>query len=701
MDKIVKPGRLFIIFAVIAVLAVVYFVALYKLQIVEGAKYYDESVNSVVTTETVEAARGNILDRYGRVLVTNRACNNLVINVDDLLYNRSGDEANAVILELCGMVTDAGAEYTDELPITKAPPFEFTDMTDIQKARLKAWLAANNLSEGASAVDVMAAMRSRYKIDNSYTSEQTRIIAGVRYEINVRYLINTSQYIFAKDVSTDLIAKLMEHNIPGFTVQTSYVREYKTSYAAQLLGYIGLMNDDELASYVQKGYSPNAQVGKAGAELAFESYLHGTDGEARVTTTSTGVVTSTTYTTEPDPGGSVYLTLDGGLQESAENTLSSFITSTNTEREAKNAALGPNAKQSDDYQDLITGGSVVAVDVKTGEPLCIASWPTYDPATITQNYNELLAAENQPLYNRALMGTYAPGSTFKPCVAIAALNEGKITINTGITCLGVFKKYESMGYTPHCWIYDKTGGGHGTINVTKALTVSCNYFFYTLGDYLQIDLLDKYAKAFGLGESTGIELAENTGVMVSNAYMQKKEGRDLYVGDVLQAAIGQSDSLFTPMQLAEYCAAVANGGTRHTASILKAVRSYDSSETIFERSADVLSTVEADPANFKAVQDGMYGVANDPNNGTAYTVFQGAPYKAAAKTGTAETGDTTNNAAFMCYAPYDDPQIAVAVVIEKGGSGKAIGKVARAVLDYYYEFSNGSTAVEGENTLLK
>ena len=684
----------------LAAIVIITIVSLYKLQIVEGAEYYERSRNSKVSEVVVPAARGGIMDRYGRVLVTNKTCSNLTVNVQELLYDRTGAEANEIILEACRLLEEYGDTHTDELPITKQSPFEYTAMTDIQRERLNAWLEQNGLEQTATAVEVMAKMRSRYGIDNSYTSEETRTIAGVRYEINVRYLVHTSDYVFAEDVSMELVAVLMERDIPGFNVETSYVREYETEYASHVLGYTGMMNEREYEKYSKSGYKLNAQVGKAGAEYAFEKYLHGADGTARLTSTADGVVTSTVYTEQPEPGNNIYLTVDIVLQEAAENELNTFITAENEKRQQKNDELDRYGGDKDDYKQLITGGAIAAVDVKTGEPLALASWPSYDASTLLENYGEVLAADNQPLYNRALMGTYAPGSTFKPCVAIAALNEGKIDVTTTIECLGIFDKYADAGYTPKCWIYGQ--GLHGVLNVSEAITHSCNYFFYTIADYLQISLMEKYAKMFGLGEPTGIELDEDIGVMASDEYMQEKEGRDMYAGDTLQAGIGQSDSLFNPLQLAEYCAALANNGTRYSASILKSVRSYDFSKTLYERKAEVLSTVKTEQSYYDAIHEGMYGVTHDASAGTVYENFIDAPYSVAGKTGTAQTGSVnTNNGVFICYAPYDDPQIAVAVVIEKGVSGSGVAKVARAVLDYYFSFADSAAALEGEGALLK
>lgn len=680
-------------------LTVIYAVNLYRLQIVEGASYYAQSQNSIVTTNTVVAARGNILDRYGRVLVSNKTCNNIYINADELFEQ---PDPNAIILELTQAVKDSGNTYIDTLPITTEAPFEYvSNMTDLQKTRLDAYLKANELPASTTAVELMAFFRGAFDIDNNYTSEQMRSVAGVRYEIKIRYVINTSDYIFAEDVSIDLITKLMENNVPGFTVQSSYVREYNTDYAAHLLGYVGMMDEEEYKKYKNNGYPLNAMVGKEGAENAFESFLHGTDGIAKVTTTKGGTVISTNYEKEPEPGDQVYLTIDLGLQETAEISLGNFITETNKQRLIDNETYAAQG-ETDKVKQQITGGAVVAINIKTGEPLCIASYPTFNLSTLMENYSDLLKDESGPLFNRALSGAYAPGSTFKPVTAIAALDQGIVTTATTIYDKGKFEKYEAPdkgGYAPTCWLYPH--GSHGDVNATKAIEVSCNYYFYTIGDLLGIDKLSSYASRYGLGEPTGIELTENNGIMATQKYKEDTTDTPWYIGDTLQAAIGQSYSIFTPMQLANYFAALANNGTRYKASMLKSARSYDYSKSVFERKATVADTVSVDQSYYDAVHTGLYNVANAVD-GTAYAIFGSYPYKVAAKTGTAQLGEgVTNNGVFVCYAPYDDPQIAIVVVVEKGGAGSAIGYIARDVLDYYFSFKNSSVSLETENSLLK
>ena len=695
MDRFFSRGRLGVLSIMLAALLALYLVTLYKLQIVEGAAYYESSTNSIVTTKTVTAARGDILDRYGRVLISNRTCSNIILNTDELF---EADDPNAVILQLIEIVESCGEEHIDTMPVTMEVPFEYVEnMTSLQSYFLQGYLEGKELDPNTSAVELMAYCRERYEISPAYDSRQTRLIAGVRYELNGRFEIATSPYIFAEDVGIETIARLMESGLPGVEVEVSYVREYNTAYAAHILGYVGAMTADELDEYPD--YDMNAMVGKDGVEKAFEEYLHGSDGTVRITKTSTGVTTSTVYTKEPEPGNHVYLTIDIGVQEAAEQALASYIAAENAQREIDNAeaeALG----NTEDIKQLITGGAAVVIDVDTGEPLAIASYPTYDASRILEDWDELSSDENNPLFNYALNGIYAPGSTFKPVTAIAALEEGVVTTGTTIKDEGVFTKYADEGYAPVCWIYQE-GFTHGDQNVTQAIMNSCNYYFYTVGDLLGIDKLNEYTKKFGLSEPTGIELVESTGTLTTDEFKLNLYGEPLYLGDTLQAAIGQGFNQFTPLQLGEYCAMLANGGTRHSASILKSVRNYGYSEQLYEREPEVLSTVETDDWNFAAVQQGMYDVANDPL-GTAYMTFWDYPVKVAAKTGTAQMGEgVTNNATFMCYAPYDDPEIAIAIVMNKGSAGSAVAEVACGIMDYYFSFHSSTAELETEMSLLK
>lgn len=713
MKKLVSSGRLFTFGALVVTLIALCVVTLYKLQIIEGAAYYEESQNNQASNQTVTAARGNILDRYGRVLVSNRECYNLKIS-DTRLFSDEVEDPNAVILEMINMVEAAGETYIDDLPITKEPPFEYTDMTALQRTLLTAYLDSKGLDEDTTAVELMSYFRTRYDIANSYNAEEMRKIASVRYALNVRYSINTNPYVFVEDASIDLISDLMGVVGNVVEVETSYVREYNTQYAAHILGYVQAMSEEDMEKYrpqdENSGYDYDTKVGRDGVEYTFEDWLHGTNGTARVTRTASGTITSTVYTEDPVSGNHVYLTIDIQLQEAVERILETGIYELQLKRDEDNAKYTMEGKL-DEVREDIQGGAIVVVDVKTGEPLAIASYPTFDLSSIIEDYSDLLEAENDPLFNRALNGAYEPGSTFKPCTAIAGLTENIINTETQIECTGLFTKYADQGYAPACWIYTQTDGQltHGYDNVTEAIKDSCNVFFYTVADNLGIRKLMEYAKNFGLGESTGIELSETTGNMANPDNHLNYDVDSWVDGDTVQAGIGQSDSMFTPLQLAEYCAAIANGGTRHSAAILKSVRSYDYSRQLYQKETEVLSTVDSADYNWAAVQRGMYLMANDitSSSSTVYYAlsnysYNGVSLPVAAKTGTSQLGeDKTNNAIFMCYAPFDDPEIAIAIVVERGQSGANLSKMARNVLDAYFSLGTLNTTAEREYSLLK
>ena len=698
--RLIKPARLVAMAVILLVLLTVYLVFLYKLQIIKGEEYYNRSNEITTTTRTVTAARGNILDRYGRVLVSNKECYNLQIDTDKLFAN---EDPNAVILELVKMVQGFGDSYTDDLPISTETPFEYNEnMTAIQRTMLNAYFKRQELDENSTAVELMSYMRTRYDIDNSYTAEEMRIIAGVRYSINVRYAVNTADYIFVEDASMELISSIMEQKLAGIEVDRAYVREYSTEYAAHILGYTGLMTQEEYERYSLLNYANDAMVGKDGIEYAFESYLHGKDGEVKETRNAAGTILATEYIVEPEPGNHIYLTIDSVLQEQTERILASGVESLKkTYAQARAEAAGRGEPYDPEFKDEITGAAAVVVDVRTGEPLAMASWPTYDVSTVVENYAELLETPNAPLFNRALMGACAPGSTFKPCTAIAALTKGIINTEKKVKCEGVFTKYAADGYAPECWIWAE-GYTHPEENVTTAIRDSCNYFFYTIGNDLGVDDMGEFAHNFGLGVPTGIELVETTGNMSNRANHSDYTGTEWRIGDTLQAAIGQADSVFSPIQMAEYCATIANGGTRYSASILKAIRNYDYTEKLYEREPEVLSTVETADYNWAAVHEGMWLVLNDYINEKNVLEWYDCALKVAGKTGTAQKGENIqNDGLFMCYAPYDDPEVAIFVAVERGGSGASVQFIARQIMDAYITIRGYSDTSEEEMCLLK
>lgn len=678
MNKLLKPARLAVIFLLLAALLAVYFISLYQLQIVEGEAYYETSQNSIVTTETVRATRGDITDRYGRLLVSSRPCYSITIDRDQLL---AAEEPNAVLLRLVQAAQEAGVTHNDSMPISFYP-FEYAaDMNDTQLSRLAAYLDYFELEPSITAARLMGFMEDHYDISRQYSDEEVRTIAGIRYELESRFITNASSYIFAQDVDVSLITVLEEGNFPGVVIVTDSVREYHTPYAAHVLGTVGAIPSDQAAEYREKGYPMDATVGRTGIELLLEDRLQGKDGTVKKTENTQGVVTGLQYTEMPQPGENVALTLDIGLQGVAEESLAQHIQQLNGERTAEGL-------------DPAEGGAVVAVDIDSFEVLTCASYPSFSLDSYSELIGDLTSDPLQPLWNRALEGTYSPGSTFKMTTALAALQEGIISPYTEIQDKGIFTDLGPT-YQPKCWIYPSS---HGYINVMEAIEHSCNYFFYQMGNQLGIEKLTYYGSELGLGQPTGIELGENPGVLASVEYREEVMGEVWYGGDNLQAAIGQSDHLFTPIQLACYTATLANGGSRYEAHIIDAVYSSDYSATLEETEPLLLHQANIDEEYFDYIRRGMNLVAE---NTSISSYFDDYPGGVGAKTGTAQILDGgQNNAVFVCFAPYDDPEIAIAVVIEKGGSGSSIAGIVQDMLDYYFAETETESLVLGENVLI-
>ena len=676
-DHSVRPLRAALLAAIPLLLCCAILAALYSLQVVHSEDYLEESLNTVYRTEAVPAARGNLLDRYGRVLVTNQVSYDLTIQRNLLVTD---PDPNGILLQLIDMVESAGIPHTDTFPVSETAPFRYTDMTNTQRSRLADYLAHFELDENMGADELMVWLREHYSVPETYSGAEARLAVGVRWELELRSLFGIADYVFASGLDTGLIAAVSERCYPGVSVVTSSAREYKTTYAAHLLGRVGAMDEEEWAYYRELGYPMNALVGKEGAEAAFEEYLHGTDGQRVTVRNAAGEIVESYYTVEPKAGGDVMLTLDLACQQATEDALAREIAQINADR-LRNA-WNPDSVQ------LAEAGAAVVIQVGTGDILAEASYPTYDLSRFYQDYALLASDPAAPMYNRASQGVYAPGSTFKPVTAAAGLTEGYLTPETTIYDRGIIDEYD--GYTFTCWTYP---GSHGTINVKEALQMSCNYFFYITGRNVGIDKLDEYATAFGLGQPTGCELPEKTGTLASRSYKETAVGEDWYVGDTFQASIGQSYHLFTPLQLATYAATIASGGTRYASHLLSAVNG----ENAFRFEPVAVDTVEASPETFDTIKEGMLMASR---YGSASYVFGNYPVPVCSKTGTAQVSeDAVNNAVFIAFAPMEKPEIALAIVVENGANGYYLAEVARDIFDWYFDRETEQSPIP-ENELL-
>ena len=710
--------RTLIIASLLALLLVGFILVLYNLQIVKGDEYRAASTVKIANTVTVEAARGEILDRYGRSLVSNRATYEITLN-SSLMGAEA--ERNANLLELITICRDNGLAWTDTLPISKDAPFTYTDEnalvytnsegkvkfsylgalldalplgSDILPDRwrsedLTAAASVADLGEGPTAEEVIDGLRQYFLIDESLSDADARALIGVLYELNLRSQnVKQTEYIFAQDVNIDVISAVKERSLTGVNISATTVRQYNTTSAAHLLGRVGSIFSENWEKYKELGYNQNDTVGIDGLEYAFESYLRGKSGTLLQEISTSGKVVSESWMVdsetgeamEPEPGNNVMITVDLRLQEKVEEVLANTIES---------------------LADTKEKGAVVVQSVNDGGILAMASYPTYDLSTVyssNEAYQAVADDPRNPFVNRATSEIYYPGSTFKPLVAIAALEEGLVTPtekiqDTGSLQLPEEEHYPYGDYHPQCWIYRQYRGTHGWENMADALRDSCNIYFYTLGHRLGIEKIDEYAAMFGLGsEAEGYVAGPETSAML---------GQEWYGGNLLSAAIGQDNTKITLIQLSNYIATLVNGGNRYQTHLLKSVKSSDYDETVYEYEAQPVETLDLDPAYVEAVKQGMWEVANDEES-TVDQYLSNLAVEVGAKTGSAQvSADENANAVFVLFAPYDDPEIVISMVVEGGASGGNLASAAGEIVNYYFGSEHTMESIGTENTLIR
>ena len=694
MERISKR-RAVIVLTLFAIVLGFFALKLYDLQIIEtGGNTNNETTFTSLTR--VKAARGDILDKNGNLLVSNRASYDLNIN-HYVLLNASGTNEN--LLRLVKRCEEAGIEYTEHFPISQERPFTYT--LNEQNANWQDYFQVyleymGGLDSDITAPLLVDKLRDKYDIPAEWTDDEARKVIGILYEMTLRKCVSSLPvFVFITDASDEELSAIVELNIPGMKVEASTVREYNTKYAAHILGYVGAMNAEQWEYYkTVPGYDMDAQVGQDGLEAAYEEYLHGVDGWREDTVTIDGTLVSSVYWQEPKAGSNVEVSIDLNIQMAGEDRMAQVIEDLKKPDEKGN--------KKDGYD--VEGGAFVAMDVKTGQILACASYPTYDLNTFFDDYEELAKNELKPLYNRALLATYPPGSTFKMAMVVAAMESKLIDSETTIVDRGVFDKIE--GFTVSCLQWTNYGGTHGSCDAAKALQVSCNYFFYDLGSRISLSAMDSAAKGLGLGERTGVELPEYIGHRAneeSKAELHVGDDKAWYTGDSILAAIGQSEHRFTPIQLCSYAMTLANQGNRYKATFMNRVVSSDYRDLLEENKTELLSHMDISDETYAEYSHGMYLVTQSTADGwgTAAATFANYPIKIAAKTGTAETGidGTSDNGAFVCFAPLDDPQIAIAVYVEKGGHGSTLATIARSMLDVYFDVDEVSDVTSFENQI--
>lgn len=726
-----RAVTLFVLFAFILVL---FAGRLFRLQIIETDGNTDNT-QTYTTLTTVRAARGDILDRNGNVLVGNRASYDLVFNH---YVTKSNPNRNDALYRLVQKCKELGITYTDHFPVTRERPFDYT-LTELNSSwqnNFRTFMVARNLDSDISAPLLIEKMRSRYEIPDTWSEEDARAVIGFLYEFDLRGITYLPTYTFLEDVSDENLSALLELNIPGLMVESSTVREYHTKYAAHILGYLGAMDDDEWAEFKKQDYSMDALVGKTGFEQAFEGYLHGIDGTRVDVVNKDGATVDqywrrvvdddgNTVVQSPVAGNNVEVTIDIGIQKVTEDALDEVM------GEITDPLI--NLSTGDNSGLDAEGAAAIVIECKTGKILACASYPTYNLATMLEDWTEINNDPMKPLFNRAFGAEYAPGSTFKMCTLIAAMenrnSKGEWILSPGeiIPDKGVYDKHE--GFAPTCLLWSSNHWVHKTpdnndIDATWALCYSCNYFFYELGERCTWEMTAETAQALGLGTATGIELVEKTGAL--NTPDRKKEvygsgiNSNFSVGDRILGGIGQGENRFTPMQLAVYASTLANKGTRMKATFLSRVVSSDYRTLIKENQPEVANQMDLQSTTVDTYYNGMRMVITQPG-GTANKnfggyadrigddsfVYDGVVWPLAkevtvyAKTGTAQhASGGSDHGAFICFAHRvgeTEPDVAIALFGEKVAHGASLAPAAEKILMYYYELNDASETTAFEN----
>ena len=635
---------------IMVIVLLIYTARIYSIQIINSDKYSSNSKGSTSSrTAILKAPRGEILDCFGRQIAANRDGYNIVFNKAYVKEN-----LNDIILSLVNLLDEKSVEHKDRLPLQYTAPYDFKP--NESNAKL---IKTLDLAEYATADNCLIRLIERYELEN-YSLEEQRKIAGVRYSMEIEDFSISYPYTFAEDIPTELMRKILESHflLDGVSVDVVPFRYYPdTSLAVNLIGTVGPIYEEDWTAgenYKDRGYAFDDKVGKSGIEYYAENQLRGTDGEITYYLDEEGNIVDTEITKKATPGKTVMLTLDAKMQRTVQDALATTV------RELQ--SKGGTAR----------AGAAVVIDVKSGGIMTSANYPTYDAATLSENYDQLLADPTKPLTDRAFQGVYPIGSTIKPIVAAAALENNLYNTSETIFCAREYRYFDD--YRPSCMHY------HKHIGLTAALSKSCNYFFFELGRRIGAITMTDYFKQFGLGVKTGVEVNDSAGILIEPT----SNGMG---GDTLQIAIGQMNA-FTPLQLANYVATFANGGTHYKATLIDKIVSYDMTKTYDDCKPQVLNTISLKDSTISSIKTGMLSVTVD---GTGQAALGDYPIKLGGKTGTAQVNGKADHSTFILFAPYDNPEIAISVVLEHGASSFAAGSLVRQILDSYFVTSENTS----------
>ncbi len=608
MQKLVL-ARLRILFILVLVCFIILTGRLAYLQVIEFEHYRTRADHNRITRFPEPAPRGQIYDREGEVLVTNRP--GFVVSLMDL-----GD----------GFDEETISFLSDKLNMEEEEIWE----------RIRG---------------------------------QSRFLP-----VNLR-----------EDISDEVRAEIAEQQwkYSGISIDAQYVREYKyQEIGSHVMGYTagGVVEDPTiLERWEEDGYQYDSRhiVGQEGLERIWEPYLRGEEGEQLVEINRMGQKVAELDYQEPEPGHNLHLTKDAELQEVAYRALGDMVEELQQEAEEEEDEPARVAKQ----------GSLVVLDPNTGAIRAMVKYPGYDPNQVTERYNEYSNAPGNPLYNDVIRQAYPIGSTYKPVTGVAALEEGEISDSTTFRCAGTL---ERAGTTKSCL------GVHGSSNIYRGMSVSCNIFFYNAGLEAGIDALAHYTQELGLGKFTGLEdiYGENKGTVASREYKERRFGERWYPAETMDAAIGQTFHEFTPLQMAVYASMLANGGTHYRPYLVEEVRN-NNGETVMSTEPEIMHEADISRENMEIIQESMREVVATPG-GTAYYLFEDLEIETAGKTGTAQVGGgITPHGLYISYAPFDEPEVAVAAIIENAGHGStSAAPVVKEVLDFYFNGTEGEGSEE-------
>lgn len=693
--KRTNPLRYVFLCAIVLCVALVYIARLVNLQLVGSDNYNYISEHTVERREIIQAQRGEIYDRNGVLLVGNEYYYNILLDYGDIPADAIG--FNDAILTVVHAAHRAGE--ADKLTKSVYPLEHNGSAISFKEEYLSGGSKRSRLTrilvdvgygdarlsdeerreqaEKITPLELRDFLLKRYKLVDEngealYSEEDTLILLERRYDLDSISFSPANSYTFVERASKELIILCAESGKRGIATEKFGERVYYfPGYASHILGRMGKITEETMDKYIELGYSLNETVGVSGAEMIFEEYLRGKNGVKVIVEDEYGNTIDSYVEREAVAGKDIRLTIDINIQIAAEDSLAATIEKIVADAEKKPGAL--------DGEDA-DSGAVTAISPKTGEVLALASYPTFDISTFSEDLEKLLADTRAPLVNKALNGLYPPGSTFKPATAAASLAEGIITPNTIIVDRGTYTYYPD--YQPRCWYYLMYGLAHGPLDVVGALQNSCNIFFYECGRLLTIERLNRYCAGFGLGEPTGIEYPEQTGILAGPEHVETSGLGSWGPGDTLQAAIGQSYNTFTPLQLSVYISTLTNGGTRYRAHLLHSVYDYASGECEYSVPSEVVSTMTL---SSDVVEEIKFAMKNVNENGSTAKIFDDYPISMGGKTGTAQVSkNASDNGVFVAFAPLEEPEVVVSAVVQHGASGTPIGAVAKSIFDCYF-----------------